>query len=440
MTPGTFFSILKKAPPNRACLLGISGCSTTEELLKTATVLRAQMPWAPGSRIALCGLTPPELVQMLVALDGVAEQILLIPASLDEPSVNALITKASITDIVKSNFNHTRLLEDFNPKPIQSPTNWLLATSGTTGSPKLIVHRLETLTRTTRIDYKRGGDYIWGLVYDPNRFAGLQVVLQALLSGSALALPTRVAFDNQIEVLLRNSVNALSATPTLWRKLLMDGRIMKLPLRQLTLGGETVDQSILDALKTIFPQSRIIHIYASTEAGTGFTVKDGLAGFPSDWLDSQANTPLMRVDKNNHLLIKPHLLPRGTDISSRITSDGYLDTEDLVRVEGDRVLFLGRASGAINVGGNKISPEWLEEYLRGIAGIADARVYAKSSSMTGQLVAAEIVAQPDSDTQTLRKQINRSCRQDLEAWQIPVFITFVSQLNETAAGKRERIQ
>lgn len=436
----TLETALRQLPPMRPCLLDVTGCETVAQLLEAALALRGRMPWAAGTRVALRGLTPAELVMALIALDGTAQKILLLPPSLDTPTAAELIAKASIVDLLESNFQHSRFCSLDNTAQAKGPTQWLLATSGTTGVPKIVEHRLATLARTVRLEPQRGTDYTWALLYDPNRFAGLQVVLQALFSGSALVLPKRVEFESQLDALMRHPVNALSATPTLWRKLLMDGRIAQLPLRQLTLGGETVDQAILDALKLRFPQARIVHIYASTEAGTGFAVKDGRAGFPSAWLENTAQVPLVRVDANYHLLIKPPLLPQGTDIASRLTADGYLDTEDLVCIKGDRVLFLGRVSGAINVGGNKVSPEWLEDYLRNIDGVVDARVYAKSSSMTGQLVAAEIVATHSANTQALRQLIVYSCRRDLEVWQIPAFISFVAALKETAAGKRERIQ
>ena len=46
-----------------------------------------------------------------------------------------------------------------------------------------------------------------------------------------------------------------------------------------------------------------------------------------------------------------------------------LDTQDLVRVEGERVYFLGMASGAINVGGNKVNPEEVENHIRNVCGV-----------------------------------------------------------------------
>jgi acyl-coenzyme A synthetase/AMP-(fatty) acid ligase len=440
MSTLTLESVLRQLPPARPCLIGTAGCVTVGQTLEVAHALRANWSQVNGGRIALCGLPPGELIPALIALDGFAKELLLLPASTDAGTSENLMAQAGVTHILEAGTKHCRAVNDGCFEQTKGePTRWLLATSGTTGAPKLIAHRLATLTRTVHRDPVRGADFVWGLLYDPARFAGLQVVLQALFSGSALVLSERVEFDSQVTALMRYPVNALSATPTLWRKLLMDGRISNLVLRQLTLGGETADQAILDALKARFPAARIVHIYASTEAGTGFAVQDGRAGFPSDWLNDTTRNPALRVSAHGHLLIKASLMPQGAEINARLNSEGYLDTQDLVRLEGDRVLFMGRASGAINVGGNKVNPEWLESYLRGIEGVLDARVFAKSSSMMGQLVAAEIMATEGAELKSLRQHILQCCRSELESWQTPALITFVNALKETAAGKRERL-
>ena len=85
---------------------------------------------------------------------------------------------------------------------------------------------------------------------------------------------------------VREGVNAMSATPTLWRKILMSDASRSLALRSITLGGEIADQQVLSTLASTYPSARIRHIYASTEAGTGFSVTDGKAGFPVSFLEN----------------------------------------------------------------------------------------------------------------------------------------------------------
>lgn len=432
----TLESALLQFAPDQPLLAGVTKASTVRALLNDASALRELVRVRRTSCVALCGLHPAELLPALVALDGVVRQILLLSATLDTNDRERLILESGVTDIVTPGLLHSRLSEPPSISDMDVSTRWALTTSGTTGTPKLIIHNFSTLTRTVRRASPNESRYVWGLLYDGNRFAGLQVILQAVLSGSLLAVPENSEFDSQISTIVNCAVSAISATPTMWRKLLWDGRITCLKLRQITLGGEIADQSILNALKTNFPSSRISHIYASTEAGTGFSVQDGKAGFPSSWLAS--HTPALRIDERQHLLIKPPVMPEGQEISSRLTDDGYLDTHDLVEIQGDRILFRGRVNGAINVGGNKINPEWLETYLRSIAGVVEARVFGRPNSMTGQLIAAEIVKDPNVEPALLRQHILQQCHRDLVRWQIPVFITFIDAFPATNNGKITR--
>jgi hypothetical protein len=66
-----------------------------------------------------------------------------------------------------------------------------------------------------------------------------------------------------------------AAPPSLWAR----DRSIRAPCR------EIADQAVLDSLRAFFPQAKVAHAYASTEAGVGFAVNDGREGFPSSLLD-----------------------------------------------------------------------------------------------------------------------------------------------------------
>jgi acyl-coenzyme A synthetase/AMP-(fatty) acid ligase len=437
----TLDHLLGALPEYGICLQVGSEAISVGSMICSARTLAQQAKLPQGSRIALSGLSKVELIKAIVSFDGIVDAMLLLPAALDEGIKNLLIESAGCTHRLETGELTPKLILPTNPnkrsKVVQ--TSWLLATSGTTGTPKIIEHNLATLSLTVKCDLSRSSDFVWGLLYDPCRFAGIQVVLQALLSGSKLSIAVSNDLNAQINGLLRDKVNALSATPSMWRNFLMDGRIVDLPLRQITLGGEIADQVILTALKRYFPNARIVHIYASTEAGVAFAINDGLAGFPASWLDSKVGSVSLRVRGDGHLLIKPVLRPGGKEIISRIDVDGYLDTQDLVSIEDGRFFFLGRVSGAINVGGNKVSPEEIENCIREVEGVLDVRVFGKKSSMMGEIVAAEIIPVLEVEPKALRQRIHHHCRAEMKAWQIPSLVSFVSELKKNAAGKVERL-
>lgn len=435
----TIRSIFAQLPKDRVCIVSGEQQLTAAECLKKAEVLRARTSIDSNTSIALLALKPIELILALIAFDGLAKELLLLPQTLEASITEHLLKEKQCQIIVSTGLLIQQAEPALAPNDIaDQDTKWLLATSGTTNTPKLIQHSFYTLSRRIQRNHQKGQQLIWGLAYDPCRFAGMQVILQSLIGSSTLALAEEATFDHQIRAFLNAGVNALSATPSMWRKMLMDGRIHSLGLQQITLGGEIADQPVLNALQSRYPKARIVHIYASTEAGVGFAVKDRKAGFPAAWLNNKASGVELRLDNQNHLLIKPEILPKGLAIQDRLTTDGYLDTEDLVTIKNDRVLFLGRASGAINVGGNKVNPEQIEAFIREIPRVVDVKVYGKPSSVLGQLVATDIQAEAGVDYKKLREDLVKHCQQGLASWQRPMLINFVDCIHITATGKKER--
>ena len=106
----------------------------------------------------------------------------------------------------------------------------------------------------------------------------------AVNAASAVVQTANRSPSELVAVAAQFATTHISGTPTFWRSFLLAAPPGSLPLKQITLGGEAVDQPTLDRLAQRFPEARITHIYASTEAGALFSVHDGRAGFPRAWL------------------------------------------------------------------------------------------------------------------------------------------------------------
>jgi len=319
-------------------------------------------------------------------------------------------------------------------------TQWLLATSGTTGTPKWVRHSLASLSRATKTDSTAGASIRWGLLYEPRRFAGLQVVLQALLGGSSLVIPSdRNDFRATVSEFRRHGVNALSATPSYWRKLLLAGLADQLDLRIVTLGGEIADGALLQTLRRLFPQAKIIHIYASTEAGVGFAVRDGREGFPDTFLQHPPQGIELKIDEQGQLLVRSKWSPQSyVDGSPLIDGEGWVNTGDLVEKRGNRYCFLGRASGVINVGGDKVHPQEIEDVARAVPGVGLALARAKQNPIVGQVPELLIEAEKEANPDLLRDAVLERCRAELPRHKWPAVVKVVDELPLSGAGKVER--
>ncbi|EFC4873614.1 acyl--CoA ligase [Escherichia coli] len=403
-----------------------------------------------GKRVGIGVLSSIEFVSALVFLDGLAQAIVLLPAEDDISTREARLKQAEIDIVLEGDgFGFTKLLAQTdtssslgivhpivknNSSAIQ--TTWLLPTSGTTGIPKLIPHTFTTLTRsmTTR---RIGDDYIWGSLYSLRRFAGLQVFLQSWMCNTPFILNEEGANLSDVIVRLINSgCNALSATPSMWRKLAMHPLFNQLTLKQITLGGEIVDQSVLDMLTKKFPAARITHIYASTEAGVGFAVRDGRAGFPISYLRHPPLGVSMHIDDQNHLWFgSSENQPWTTETDSR-----WIDSGDVVETKIDRVIFLGRANGSINVGGNKVMPEEIESVIKELPEVAFVQVRARKSTILGNLVEAAIIPISGINIDaSFKKKVITHCRSRLDTFKVPAFIVSTDEIELTASGKLSRI-
>jgi acyl-coenzyme A synthetase/AMP-(fatty) acid ligase len=313
----------------------------------------------------------------------------------------------------------------------------LLETSGSTGLPKSVLHSWASLLDSVAIRNELA-ESRWMTLYPVSRFAGLNTVLHASANRALLVIPTALTPHSIGDHLLTWRPTHLSGTPTLWRTLLMQVSLNGgwcERVFQITLGGETVDQAILDLLRRTFPQARLTHIYGSTEAGVCLSVSDGLAGFPAAWLDNEERHVQLRVDNSGELLVRRNG-PRSNRLEEAV--DGWWRTGDLVRAEGDRVFFLGRDSDIINVGGAKVSPAVVEACLMAVPGVAAARVFARKSSIAGSIVAAEVVPTQDAGQADLQLRIFQRCRAHLAAHAVPRSIQFVAELPVASSGKIAR--
>ena len=383
----------------------------------------------------------------LPAIDSICNSVFFVPNDL-ESQEKELCRAANVDTIITLGKRRILSVENISPQEVVSfkimaSNHYILSTSGTTGQPKLAGYSLASLTATTKKNITRGTEFTWALTYDINRFAGLQVYLQALMSGSTLVLPPEhAAIDSLIKIYTENSVNCLSATPSFWRKLLMQPTHKKIPLTQITLGGEISNQSILSALANSYNKAKVSHIYASTEAGVGFAVSDNKEGFPLSYLHPPTSSDYQLKIIDNILWIKTnHSCLQMIKGTLTIDEYGYVNTGDRVKIQGSRVIFLGRDSGSINVGGNKVMPEKVESVLEDSPLVSIARVVGKQNAILGSLVSAELVLTDLGKSLTykeLKTELVTFCRLKLEPFETPALLKAVEDITTNTSGKKLR--
>jgi len=324
-------------------------------------------------------------------------------------------------------------------------TEWILLTSGTTGIPKLVVHTLASLTGAIQRPGGTANAVVWSTFYDVRRYGGLQIFLRAVLTGASLVLSdTRESTADFLARAGANEVTHISGTPSHWRRALMSVAAHQISPRYVRLSGEIADQAILSQLQSFFPQARVAHAFASTEAGVAFDVTDGLAGFPANLMGPSGEVE-MKVQDGSLRIRSPraasgYLGQQGKPLK---TPDGFVDTGDMLELRGDRYYFGGRRDGVINVGGLKVHPEEVEAVINRHPQVRISLVRPKKNPITGALVIADVVLKTAhecaaNDVQALQQDILLQCRIALPAHKVPAAINFVPSLTVAETGKLMR--
>ena len=421
------------------------GVSLELSRLTRASCLGGRLESLRGRSILLAMREQLSTAIALLELDGIARRMVLATPELSPETLAEVATIAG-TGVQLPDLDPAPVPADIDRQPTLA-TEWILLTSGTTGSPKLVAHNLSSLAGALPRQ-PPAPPMVWSTFYDIRRYGGLQIYLRAVLGGVPLVLSS--PGEPTADFLARagaHGVTHISGTPSHWRRALMSGAAQSLRPEYVRLSGEVADQGLLDQLRATYPNANIAHAFASTEAGVAFDVTDGRAGFPAEYVDAPRDGIQMRVEDGT-LRIRSHRTAArylGAGPAALSAEDGFVDTGDLVELKDGRYHFRGRRGGVINVGGMKVYPEEVEGVLNADPRVRMSLVRPKRNPITGAIVIAEVVLEDSvgsaldaPQAEHLKNDLLEACRRALPAHKVPARLSFVQGLKLTAAGKLVR--
>jgi acyl-coenzyme A synthetase/AMP-(fatty) acid ligase len=397
----------------------------------------------------------------LVELDGVARRMILCPADFAREHLPVVIEKAGVDAIVTDEDARdlrplgvplhvtctTAIAPDAATQPGSRQTEWILFTSGTTGIPKMVVHTLASLTAAIKPRPRSDARLVWATFYDIRRYGGLQILLRAVLDGGSLILSD--AAEPIAEHLARlgaHGATHVTGTPSHWRRVLMSPAARAMAPGYVRLSGEIADQAVLDNLHALYPQARVVHAFASTEAGVGFEVADAREGVPAGTIVNPGNGAKLKIEDGSLRIASPgnaaHYLGDG-DLPLA-APDGFVDTNDMMELREGRYYFVGRRGRIVNVGGLKVHPEEVEAVINRHPAVRVSLVHPRRNPITGSVVVADVVLRDSAETSDgpqadrLRGEIVELCRGQLARHKVPAAVRFVPSLTFSASGKLAR--
>ena len=302
-------------------------------------------------------------------------------------------------------------------RAVDDGTAVVVATSGTTGSPRAVVLGHPAVAASADATSRRLG-------VDPSRdhwlaclplahVGGLSVVLRALHTGTPLSV--LAGFEvAAVDEARRGGATLVSLVPTALRRMDVGG------FRVVVLGA---------APPPAERPANTVSTYGMTETGSG-CVYDGVA---LDGVEIRVTEPAGEI-----LLRGPMVARTYRDGTPVVDAEGWLHTGDGGRIDTNgRLAVDGRLGDVVNTGGEKVWPAPVETVLRQHPGVRDACVVGIPDPEWGQrVVAAVVVTDPAEPPDT--DELAGLVRASVSPWAVPKQFHVLPALPTTSLGKVRR--
>ena len=298
-------------------------------------------------------------------------------------------------------------------RKVESGDAVVIATSGTTGSPKAAVLTMDAVTASARATSRRLGvthDDCWLACLPTSHVGGLSVITRSLIMGTRL-IATPAFSEDAYEQAASEGATLVSLVAT---ALL---RVNPSRYRIIVLGGSRP------------PTDRPPHCiatYGMTETGSGI-VYDGRA---LDGVELEIRDSIIHVRA-------PMLLRGYRDGSNPLDDNGWLRTGDRGSISPEGILSVeGREGDLIITGGENVWPEQVEASLQSHPNVDDVCVAGVPDDVWGHAVHAWIVAKPGQEI--TRDQMRGHVKETLPSHYAPQQIHLVTHIPRTSLGKPQR--
>jgi acyl-coenzyme A synthetase/AMP-(fatty) acid ligase len=385
------------------------------------------------SRIAIASLLALATMKC-ISIPLTDETYKSVQSSLDELSADWII-------FANSSFKIERL-KSFGEKPSlckklidSNAAGLILYTSGSSGKPKAVLHNFESLLKkfeNPRPTLKT----INFLLFD--HWGGLNTLFHSLSNISTLIFPKYRDAYSICELVERHQIELLPTTPSFLSLLLASKAYLNYNLNSLKVisyGAEPMHQDLLLRIRGLFPAIDFRQTYGMIEIGV---LRAKSKGPNSTWLKVGGDEFSVRV-VDGMLEVKSESAMMGyINAPSPFTVDGYMKTGDRVEQDGDWIRIIGRDSEIINVGGQKVFPAEVELKIMEVPGVLDVLVYGDRHKLLGKIVCADIYPSSGVDRPTLKSKILRHCKENLQAYMVPMKISFCTEPIQNSRQKKDR--
>ncbi len=340
--------------------------------------------------------------------DAVAPVDLRLPRAERERVLAALAPEAIIEDD-----GEIRSLD--GGRPVEDGDGAVVATSGTTGEPKAVIHTHRSIAASAAatsdaLSVDPDADR-WLACLPLAHIGGLAVVMRSIVTGTALEVHDGFDPSAVLDAADRGATLVSLVTRAL-------NQVPAEAFRTILIGGAAPPPD---------RPANVIATYGMTETGSGIVYDRR----PLDGVE-------IAIDDGDEIHLRGPMLFRAYRHDPDPLDDGWFATGDLGRWGDDgRLIVDGRRGDVIVTGGEKVWPARIEAFLAERADVAEVALVGRPDPEWGHRVVAVVVPAPDRPAPPLG-ELREVVGERFGRWCAPRELVVVDALPRTGLGKVRR--
>ena len=296
-----------------------------------------------------------------------------------------------------------------NSEPTEEHDALVIATSGSTGNPKGVLHTHDSILALLNMSQARlqtDSSTHWLLCLPVSHVAGFSVLARSIVFGNPISILPK--FDEgEVQAAANNGATHVSLVPTALNRI--DPAIFDTIL----LGGAAAPPDL---------PANVITTYGMTETFGGIAYN----AMPLDGVE-------VRVRDEHIDLRSPSLFRTYRGANSKQVSEAWYETGDNGTFTNGVLQVFGRSDDMIITGGENVWPNAVEKIICTIPGVERVVVSGINDAQWGQRVVAWIVTR-NADTPSL-EDVRQHVKQQLPSFCAPSELRVVREIPTTSLGK-----
>ena len=422
------------------------------------------------------GLVLDNSIEDIIAYLGImyaGKIVHIIPPKITEKNFINQIQSSNPSVIICSKKNQINFL-DFNTKNIpictyeqvisKSTTRfenrennkiaYLIYTSGTTSEPKGVPISHQMIEFTTKnivkvLGYSKNDIDLTPLpIYHS---FGLGCLHTSIYIGSTFVLLKNANnLENVLNSLKKFNATTLAVVPVTLTKFLKfekQGLEEKLSnIRLIITNSTSIPKNTVNDIKSILKNNKLATYYGLTEASRSTFMIFNQNSKLDTSVGKSAPEVEIKIEKFDEKSQIGEIIVKGRNViknywnnplANKNLKNGWLQTSDIGYLDDEGNLFLiGRNDDTINIGGEKVIPNEIEEIIKQIPEIEDVVAFGIDNEVFGKTIKVNIIKKKNSNLDKIK--ILSYCLKNLEKFKIPSKIEFVEKIPKNEYGKVKR--